>query len=135
MDLAYVDRLAHDKNVVKYLLVRQELFDWTVDAEGMKRKDSTKTVRAFWLNLHKRIDPQKFGSTRERNLPDSLKIFAKLKEYKLTLQWVWLRLHLLNVQYDPWKNYLTVTSSNIVKSKLTISFNSFQPWITEKIAR
>ena len=47
MDLAYVDKLAKDKNGVKYLLVRQDLFDRTVDAKGMKTKDSKETVRAF----------------------------------------------------------------------------------------
>ena len=30
MDLAYVDKLAQDNNSVKYLLVRQDLFDRTV---------------------------------------------------------------------------------------------------------
>ena len=38
MDLAYVHKLANDNNGVKYLLVRQEMFDRTVDAKGMKRK-------------------------------------------------------------------------------------------------
>ena len=33
MDLAYVDKLAKDNNGVKYLLVRQDLFDRTVDAK------------------------------------------------------------------------------------------------------
>ena len=32
---------------MKYLLVRQDLFDRTVDAKGMKSKDSKETVRAF----------------------------------------------------------------------------------------
>ena len=36
MDLAYVDKLANDNKGVKYLLVRQDLFDRTVDAKGMK---------------------------------------------------------------------------------------------------
>ena len=40
MDLAYVDELAKDNNGVKYLLVRQDLFDRTVDAKRMKTKDS-----------------------------------------------------------------------------------------------
>ena len=44
MDLAYVDKLAKDNNGVKYLLVRQDLFDRTVDAKGMKTKDSKETV-------------------------------------------------------------------------------------------
>ena len=47
MDLAYVDKLANDNNGAKYLPVRQGLFDRTVDAKGMKSKDSKKTVRAF----------------------------------------------------------------------------------------
>ena len=33
MDLAYVDKLAKDNNGVKYLLVRQDLFDRTVDVK------------------------------------------------------------------------------------------------------
>ena len=37
MDLAYVDKLAKENNGVKYLLVRQDLFDRTVNAKGMKR--------------------------------------------------------------------------------------------------
>ena len=34
MDLAYADKLAKDNNGVKYLLVRQDLIDRTVDAKG-----------------------------------------------------------------------------------------------------
>ena len=49
MDLANVDKLAKDNNGVWYLLVRQDLFDRTVDAKGMKTKDSTEKVRAFFL--------------------------------------------------------------------------------------
>ena len=47
MDSAYVDKLLKDNNGVKYLLVRQDLFDRTVDAKGMKTKDSQETIRAF----------------------------------------------------------------------------------------
>ena len=47
MDLAYVDELAKVNDGVKYLLVRQNLFDRTVDAKGMKTKDSKETVRTF----------------------------------------------------------------------------------------
>ena len=54
MDLAYVDKLAKDKNGVKYLLVRQNLFDRTVDAKGMKTKDSKETVRAFLTMITKK---------------------------------------------------------------------------------
>ena len=54
MDLAYVDKLAKDKNGVKSLLVRQDLFDRTVDAKGMKTKDSKETIRAFLSMITKK---------------------------------------------------------------------------------
>ena len=44
MDLAYVDKLVKENNGVKYLLVRQDLFDRTVNAKGMKTKDFQETV-------------------------------------------------------------------------------------------
>ena len=84
MDLAYVDKLAKDNIGVKYLLARQDLFDRTVDAKGMK--DSNETVRAFLTMITKRIVPEKLGLTREQILLESLKNYAKLKEYKFTLQ-------------------------------------------------
>ena len=46
-DLAYVDKLAKDNSSVKYLLVREDVFDRTVDAKGMKTKDSKETVRVY----------------------------------------------------------------------------------------
>ena len=85
-DLAYVDKLAKDNNGVKYLLVRQDLFDRTVDAKGIKSKDSKETVLAFLSMITKKNRPKKFGLTREQNLLESLKSYAKLKEYKFTLQ-------------------------------------------------
>ena len=86
MDLAYVDKLAKDNKGVKYLLVRQEVFDRTVDAKGMKTKDSKETVCAFLSMITKKIVPKKFGLTRAQDLLGSLKYYAKLKEYKITLQ-------------------------------------------------
>ena len=47
MNLAYVHKLAKSNNGVKYLLVRQDLFDRTVDAKRMKIKDSKETVNTF----------------------------------------------------------------------------------------
>ena len=57
MDPAYVDKLAKNNNGVKYLLVRQDLFDWTADAEGMETKGSTGAVRAFWTMITKKNRP------------------------------------------------------------------------------
>ena len=54
MDLAYVDKIAKDNIGVKYLLVRQDLFNRTVDARRMKSKDSKKTVCAFLSMITKK---------------------------------------------------------------------------------
>ena len=59
MDLAYVDKLAKDINGVKYLLVRQDLFDRTVVAKGMKTKDSKEMVPAFSTMITKKNRPKK----------------------------------------------------------------------------
>ena len=83
MDLAYVDKLAKDNNGVKYLLVRQDLFDRNVDAKGMKTKDSMKIVRAFLSKITKKKRSKKIWVDKRIELADSLKSYAKLKEYKL----------------------------------------------------
>ena len=59
MDFAYVDKLAKDKNGVKYPLVRQDLFDRTVDAKGMKTEDSKETVCVFLTMITKKNRPKK----------------------------------------------------------------------------
>ena len=58
LDLAYVDNLSKDNNGVKNLLVRQDLFDRTVDAKGMETKDSKETVRAFLSRITKNNRPK-----------------------------------------------------------------------------
>ena len=59
MDLTYVDKLAEDNIGVKYLLVRQDLFDRTVDAKGLKTKDSMETVKTFSKMITKKKRPKK----------------------------------------------------------------------------
>ena len=59
MNLAYIDKLAKGKTVVKYLLVRQDFYDRTVDAKGMKTKDSKETVRVFLIMITKKNKPTK----------------------------------------------------------------------------
>ena len=78
MDMEYVDKLAKDKNGVKYLLVGQDLFDWTIDAKGQKMP--RKWCVLFWLLLQKKNRPQKFELTREQKLLESLIDYAKLKD-------------------------------------------------------
>ena len=47
MNLAHVDKMAKENNSVKSLLVSQDLFDGTVNAKGMKTRESQETVKAF----------------------------------------------------------------------------------------
>ena len=59
MDLAYFDKLAIENIGVKFLLVRQYLFDRTVNAEGMETKDFQEIVKAFSTMITKRNRPKK----------------------------------------------------------------------------
>ena len=77
MDLAYVDKLAKDNNGVKYLLVRQDLFDRTVDAKGMKSKDSKETLRAFSSMITKKNRPRKFWVDKGTEFAGEFKKFCK----------------------------------------------------------
>ena len=61
VDLEYVDKPAKDNNDVKYLLVHRDLFDRTVDAKGMKAKNSKETVGAFLTMIKKKNRPQKIS--------------------------------------------------------------------------
>ena len=77
MDLLYVDKLADDINGVKFLLVRQDLFDRTVDAKGMKTKDSKKTVRAFLTLITKTETTQKTWVDKGTKFAAEFKILWK----------------------------------------------------------
>ena len=56
--MAYVDKLAEDKNGVMYLPAGQDLFDRSVDAKGMKTKDSKETVPGFLSMITKKNRPK-----------------------------------------------------------------------------
>ena len=79
MDLAYVEKLGKDKNGVKYLLVRHDLFDRTVDAKGMKTKVSKETVRAFLTTITKRKWPKKTGFDMVTEFVGDFKKICKAK--------------------------------------------------------
>ena len=54
LDLAYVDKLAKHNNSVKYILFPQDQFERTVDAKGVKSKNSKETFRAFLSMITKK---------------------------------------------------------------------------------
>ena len=76
MDLAYVDKLAKENNGVKYLLVRRDLFDRTVNAKGMKTKDSQETVKAFSSMITKRNRPKKIWVDKGTEFAGAFKKFC-----------------------------------------------------------
>ena len=64
MDSAYVDELATDNNDKKYLLVRQELFNRTVDAKRRKTKDCKESVCAHLTTITKNESTQTKGGDK-----------------------------------------------------------------------
>ena len=79
MDVAFVDKLAKDNNGVRYLLIRQDLFDRTVDAKGMKTKDSKETLRAFLTMTTKKKRPKKIWVDKGREFAGEFEKLCKAK--------------------------------------------------------
>ena len=91
MDLAYVDKSAKVNNGVKYLLVRQDLFDRTVNAKGMKTKDSQESVKAFSSMITKKNRPKKIwvdtgtefaGAFKRFCAAEGIQVYSTLSETK-----------------------------------------------------
>ena len=76
MDPTYVDALAKENNGVKYLLVRQDLFDRTVNAKGMKTKDSQETMKTFSSMITKRNRPKKIWVDKGTEFAGAFKKFC-----------------------------------------------------------
>ena len=79
------------KNGVKYLLVRQDLFDGTVNAKGMKTKDSQETVKAFSSMITKKNRPKKIwvdkgtkfaGALEKFCVAEGIQIYSTMSETK-----------------------------------------------------
>ena len=83
MELAYVDKPAKNNNGVKYLLVRQDLFDRTVDAKGMKSKGSKETVRAFLTMITKKNRPKKIWVEKGTEFAGEFKKLCKAEGIKI----------------------------------------------------
>ena len=91
MDLAYVDKLAKENKGVKFLLVRQDLFDRTVNAKGMKTKDFHETAKAFSSMITKKSRPKKiwvekgteFARTFKKNCAaEGIQVYSTMSETK-----------------------------------------------------
>ena len=91
MDFAYVDKLVKENNGVKYLLVRQDLFDRTVNANGLQTKDSQETVKAFSSMITKKNRPKKIwidkgtefaGAFRKFCAAEGIQLYSTMSETK-----------------------------------------------------
>ena len=68
--------MAKKNNGVNYLLVRQDLFDRTVNARGMKTNDSQETVKAFSAMLTKKNRPKKIWVDKGTEFAGAFKKFC-----------------------------------------------------------
>ena len=85
IDLAYVDKLAKDNNCVKYLLVLQDLFDRTVDAKGMKTKESRETVKTFSKTITRNKRPKNFWVDQGTQFARQFKKFCSAERVEIYL--------------------------------------------------
>ena len=113
MDLPYVDKLATENNGVKYLLVRQDLFDRSVNARGKKTKDSQETVKAFSSMFAKRNRPKKIwvdkgtesaGAFEKICAAEGIEVYCTMSESKAAFAERTLR-SLKNILYRYMEDY------------------------------
>ena len=83
MDLAYVVKMVKKNNGVKYLLVRQNLFERTVNAKGMKTKDSQEPVKAFSSMITKRNRPKKIRVDKVTEFAGAFKKFCAAEKIQV----------------------------------------------------
>ena len=76
MDLAYIDKLAKENNGVKCLLVRQDLFDRTVNAIGMNTNDSQEFVKSFPSMITKKNRPKNIWVDKGTEFAGAFKKFC-----------------------------------------------------------
>ena len=113
MDLAYVDKLAKENNVVMFLLVRQDLFDRTVNAKGKKTKDSQETEKASSSKITKRNRPEKSwvdkgtefaGAFKKFCTAEGIQVYSTMSETKLVFAERTIR-SLKNILYRYMEDY------------------------------
>ena len=100
MDLAYVDKLEKENNGVMYLLVPQDLFDRTVNAKGMKTKDSQETMKALSSMITKRKRPKKIWVDKGTKFAGAFKKFCAAEGIQIYPTMSETKAALLNVQYE-----------------------------------
>ena len=101
MDSAYVDKLVKDKNGVKCLPVRQDLFDRTVDAKGMKTKDHKEMLCAFLTLITKKNRPKKVWVDKGTEFAREFEKLCKAEGIEVYSTMSETKAALASVQSDP----------------------------------
>ena len=74
-----------------FLLVRQDLFDRTVNAKGMKTKDSQETVKAYYSMITKKNGPKNIwvdkgtefaGAFKKFRAAEGIQVYSTMSETK-----------------------------------------------------
>ena len=99
MDLAYVDKLAKNKNGVNFLPARQDWFHRTADAKGMKTKDSKETVKTFSKMITQKNRPTKNWVHQETENAAEFKKICSAEGIQIISTMSGQKRHLQNVQY------------------------------------
>ena len=108
--LAYVDKLAKDNNGVKYLLVLKDLFERTVDAKGMKTKDSKETVKTISKMITRKNRRKTIWVDQGTQFVGELKKFCSAEGIDIySTMSVRRKQHLQNVQYAHSKTFCIAT--------------------------
>ena len=135
MNLEFVDKLAKDNNGVKFLLVPQDMFDRTVDANWIKTKNSEETVKFFCKIFARKNRPKEnwvdqgtefAGDFKKFCVAEGIHVYSTMSETKATVAERTIKT--LKKSYTViWRNIYT----NILKNFLSLS----RYWIREKLAR
>ena len=100
-------------NDVRYLLVRQDLFDRILNAMGMRTKDPEETVKAFPSMITKKIRPEKIwidkgteyaGAFKKFCAADGIQVYSTMSETKAAFTERTIR-SLKNIFYHYMKNF------------------------------
>ena len=134
MDLAYVEKLAKDNNGVEYLLVRQDLFDRTVDAKGMKTNDSKETVKTFSEMITKKNRPKKMWVDQGTEFAGEFKKFCSAEGIEVYSTMIETKAAFAERTIRSLKNILCIAIWRIMGTSIFINYlNLLQQLILETI--
>ena len=125
-------RWTSQRNVAKYLLVRQDLFDRTVDAKILKTKDSKETIRAFLTTITEKIRPKKIWVDKGTEFAGGFKKLCKAEEIQIYSTTSEIKPAFAKRTKRSLKINFKITCKIMDTKSFTNCLNSSEPWIPEK---